>query len=440
MENVKIGYARRDITPDGQVQINSVLVSTKTETPLCVTALSVQSGDTRALVVSFDIREITRSFRAVMQPRIAEATGLTEAQVLLTCTHNHSTPDASYITKDNIMDWRERICTPAALEAAKAAIADEKAVTAIAGGTTELENTTYVRRYQRADGTWYCIASANPSKAPLVAHESKADPELRTVRICREGGEDIILVNYQVHAAHALSLAPTVICADFVHPLRERLEEATGAKVLYIQGCCGNLNSFTRLEEEKPFAKATYWDLGYAIADAALEAMKKEAMLQPGDVRLQVGTLRCAVNHTKDHLADTARELYNVADPKERTEKLHAAGIANRYEQAQIIRRVEWPEMQGEFHDMPLAALSFGDVAICFFPLEMFDVLGVRLRIGSAFPMTLTCGYSLDYYSYLPDSSAFPHGEYEVTQCHYVAGTGEHIVLKLLGWLQEMRK
>ena len=28
MENLKIGYARRDITPDGPVQINSVLVST----------------------------------------------------------------------------------------------------------------------------------------------------------------------------------------------------------------------------------------------------------------------------------------------------------------------------------------------------------------------------------------------------------------------------
>ena len=115
MNELKIGYARRDITPDGQVQINSVLVSTHTETPLCVTALSVQSGNTRALIVSFDIREITRSLRAVMQPRIAEATGLAEAQILLTCTHNHSTPDVSYITKDNIMDWRERICTPAAL-------------------------------------------------------------------------------------------------------------------------------------------------------------------------------------------------------------------------------------------------------------------------------------------------------------------------------------
>lgn len=440
METLKIGYARRDITPDGQVQINSVLVSTHIETPLCVTALSVQSGDTRALVVSFDIREMTRTFRTVMQTRIAEATGLAESRILLTATHNHSTPDASYITKDNILDWRERICTPAALAAAKAAMADEKTVTAIAGGKTELENTTYVRRYQREDGTWYCIASANPSKAPLVAHESKADPELRTVRICRENGEDIILVNYQVHAAHALSLAPTVICADFIHPLREKLEEKTGGKVLYLQGCCGNLNSFTRLEAEKPFAKQTYWDLGYAIADAALESMAKEQPLSAGDVRLQLGTLACAVNHTKDHLADKARELYNVSDPKERTRLLHEAGIANRYEQAQIIRRVEWPEMQGEFHDMPLAALSFGDVAICFFPLEMFDVLGVRLRSGSSFPMTLPCGYSLDYYSYLPDSSAFPHGEYEVTQCHYVAGTGEHIVLKLLAMLQEMKK
>lgn len=440
MKELKIGYARKDITPDGAVQINSTLVSTHTETPLFVTAFSVNDGDTSALVVSFDVREIQRVFRDRMLPAISEATGLSQSQILLTCTHNHSTPDVSYTTKDNITDWYDRIAIPAAKAAAKEALEDEKAVTAMAGGKTQLENTTFVRRYQRADGTWYCIASANPSKAPLVAHESKADPELRTVRICREGGEDIILVSYQVHAAHALSLDPTVICADFIHPLREKLEQETGGKVLYLQGCCGNLNSFTRLEEEKPLAKETYWDLGYAIADSALEALQKEVPLSTGEVQLRNGTVNCTVNHTKDHLADTARALYNVSDMKERTRLLREAGIANRYEQAQIIRRVEWPEMQGETHDMPLAALSFGELAICFFPLEMFDALGVRLREASCFPMTIPCGYSLCYYSYLPDITAFPHGEYEVTQCHYIAGTGETIVLKLLSWLQDMHK
>ncbi len=439
MKELKIGYARQDITPDGQIQINSVLVSTHTETPLCVTAVSFCDNNRRALVVSFDVREIQKVFKNAILPPLCEATGLAPEQILLTCTHNHSTPDVSYITKDNIIDWYNRIAIPGAVAAAKAALADEKAVTAMAGGKSILENTTFVRRYQREDGTWYCIASANPSKAPLVAHESKADPELRTVRICRDGGDDIILVSYQVHAAHALSLDPTVICADFIHPLRERLEGETGGKVLYLQGCCGNLNSFTRLEEEKPLAKQTYWDLGYAIAEAALAAMQTEAPLSLGAIKLHTGTVNCTVNHSKDHLADTARELYTVSDMKERTRLLHQAGIANRYEQAQIIRRVEWPELKGETHDMPIAALTFGDLAICFFPLEMFDALGVRLRQASSFPMTIPCGYSLAYFSYLPDVSAFPHGEYEVAQCHYIPGTGETIVLKLLSWLQDMK-
>lgn len=436
MSQLHLGYGREDFSPDKPIRMNSQRTGEYVKEPIFVTCLSLRQDNTRALILGMDLRQPNGHFVAKVKPLVSEATGVPTDAIVFTTTHNHSCPDTSAPNDEAVQDWSERIGIPAIVRAAQAAVADEKTVTAMSGGTAQTANINYVRRYQRQDGTWYGIASANPSRAPFVAHESTADPELRTVRICREGGKDVILVNFQTHAASALQQIPDAVCADFVGPLRDTLESGEDALVLYLQGACGNTNYMTRLASEKEAAVVEYHKVGTTMADYARQALANSKPLRLGDLKFRSGSAECYVNHTKDHLADKAREISNEPDPDKRLEMMHACGIDNRYERGAILKRVEMPQTEA----MPLASVAFGDLAMSFCPVELFDSVGRRLRQISPYDMTFFCGYSLNYNGYMPDHSKVPHGEYEVVMCHYLPGTGEYMVLSMAQQLQDMKK
>ena len=435
-KSLKIGYCRENFSPDGPVRMNYQLTSTYVLEPICVTALSLSQGDRRVLVIGMDLRNIYKSFISKALPMVMEATGLSEDSVIFTCTHNHSCPEVMIYSDDAIRDWGDRIGFPAIVRAAKKAIGDEKTVLHMEGGRAYTENLNFVRRYQREDGTWVGIATANPSQAPIVAHESQADPELRAVRICREGGKDVILVNYQVHAAGALGKYKDAINADFVGPLRDTLESDGSCHVLYLQGACGNLNYATRIESEKHLAPEGYRQVGEALAGVVRDALSQAQTIQTGKLQSWVGVLDCDVNHTTDHLAPLAQAITDEPDPEKQKEMMRGTPVHGRFVRKAILRRAGMPEKM----PMELAAVSFGDLAIAFASVEMFDTNGRQLRDASPFPMTFSCGYSLNCHGYMPSAYAFSHGEYEADICRFLPGTGETIALTLCAKLQEMNK
>ena len=140
------------------------------------------------------------------------------------------------------------------------------------------------------------------------------------------------------------------------------------------------------------------------------------------------------MNHTTDHLVDKATEIIDAENDDVRKELSDKYGIAYKYEPGIIVRRSKL----GETEEMPLAAVALGDLAMGFFPFEMFDTNGKQLREASPYKMTFPCGYSLNYLGYMPSCNAVPHGGYEVFMCRYIAGTGEHVVLALLEIIQSM--
>lgn len=435
MNELKLGYAREDFSPDKPIRMNSKKTGQTVYQPIYVTALSFSQGDTRVLVLDMDLRQPNGHFLQLVKPQAAQVTGVAEENIVFLTTHNHSYPDISCQDDQAVIDWRTRIGIPAILRAAVAAVADEKEVTGMVGGKTTTQYINFVRRYLREDGTWSGIATANPSKAPIVRHESDADPQLRAVRIVRQGGKDVILVNYQTHAASALQQMPEVICADFVGPLRDKLEMEENALVAYIQGACGNTNYVTKIAGEKETALVNFEKVGQALAEYTRQALKNAQPMAFDKLQYRSGSLECTVNHTKDHLAPLAIDIGKEPDPDKKLAMMHAAGIDNRYERSAIIKRVDMPETE----QMEIASLSVGDLAMSFAPVELFDTLGVKLRDASPFAMTFFCGYALNYRGYMPSCDCWPHGEYEVVMCHYLPGTGEAIVLAQLAQLQDMK-
>lgn len=435
MGKLKLGYARENFSPDKPVRMNGSKTGKTVYQPVCVTGLSFRQGQTRVLVLDMDMRQPNDHFLDIVKPMVAQATGIPQENIVFQTTHNHSYPDISCKDDPAVIDWRTRIGIPAIVRAAEAAVADEKVIIGMEGGTAITANINAVRRYQRADGTWRGIATANPSKAPIVAHESEADPELRAVRIHRDGGKAVVLVNYQTHAASALVQMPEAINADFVGPLRDKLEKEDDVLVAYLQGACGNCNYLTRLPSEIPSSIRAFEKVGEALAEYTRQALAQAKPLALGKLQYRSGSLACTVNHTKDHLAPQAIEIGKEPDPDKKLAMMHAVGIDNRYERGAIIKRLDMPEIE----QMEMAELAIGDLAFTFDPVELFDTCGKQLRDASPYPMTFNCCYALNYRGYMPAHDCWPHGEYEVVMCHYLPGTGESMVLYHLAQLKSMR-
>ena len=437
MDPLVLGFARADFTPDKPVRMNSQCVGVEVWHKLFANTLYFRQGEESAVVIILDVRELYPHFIDPIRDIIAEKAGVKHENVIMATTHNHSSPDVGSAPYDeSVGDWMARIGHPAILKSVEDAVADAKAVTGMAGGKAISDKVTFVRRYQLSDGTWKGIATANTSNAPRVAHESDADLEMRVVRFTREGGKDVILMNYQVHAAGALSRFRDKLNADFCGEMRDDVEAATGGHAVYLQGACGNTNNFTSLPEEKVTEKADYRELGHSLANTALKALENAKPLTLGKLKTRFTDYMGDVNHTLDHLAPVAIEIGKMEDPEEAKAAMKKAGINNRYERGGIVSRSKLPpQLPAE-----LISIAIGDFAMAFCPHEMFDILGMRLRAISPYKMTFPCNYAQYYRGYMPAQQMVPHGEYEVNMCWYIPGTGETEILTLAKQLQEMKK
>lgn len=437
MSELKLGFAREEFTPDFPVRMNSQCINNEVWHPIFANALYFCDEDQQVLLINLDVRELYDHFLNPLRTIIANTTGVPYENVVFATTHNHSGPDVGASNSvESCIRWKKELGYPAIIRAAAAAVADAKPVTKMTGGRATSPMINFVRRYQLEDGTWKGIATANTSTSPRVAHESDADLEMRVVRLYREGGPDVILMNYQTHAAGALSMFQDKLNADFCGEMRDAVEEATGAVSVYLQGACGNTNYFTYLKEEKEkYEKRDYRDVGVILAGTALEALKGAEELPLGELKFRGEQYLCDVNHTLDHLAPIALQVADIEPEAERVKAMHANGINNRYELWGIINRSKMPERS----PVELCSIAIGEFAMAFCPHEMFDELGLRLRAISPYAMTFPCNYAQVYCGYMPSHRMVPHGEYEVNMCRFIPGTGEREILRLATQLRDMK-
>ena len=381
------GYSRVNIAPDFIVSLNSSRNSVGVHDNIYATCIATSYNGVTALFITVDVRNITNDMCDKTMQIIEEKTGIPAQNVIITATHNHSSPDTGLTDRPNIRKWFTLYydAIPVMLEEALADLAPAE----MQIGRSETEGMNFVRRYLMADGTYNGIAGTNNGKK-YVAHETEADPEFQVVKFERGENKDIILVNWQAHAAHALSMPENKICADFISYIRDGAEEKYDCHFAYYQGACGNINFTSNLGLSQ--YGGNYIRIGRALVDVLGEALDNAVPADVGEIR-------------------------SVATKLTVTKKNN-----------------------GGADQMPLSAISIGDVVFVAAPIEMFDTNGMEIKAASEFDMTFVCGYANGRYGYMPSSLAFPHGDYEVQQCKYVQGTGEQIANALIDLSNQLYK
>ena len=429
--NFSAGYARVDISPDKFPVPNDNGNATSLMNPLYATVVAVSDGENEALFISLDT--IFVMDEVLTQTLLkAKKYGVPEKYVFINSTHNHSS--VRYNQKTNeVAAWKTKYGNSID-KAIKEALNDLTPTTAEIG-RTETDKLAFVRRYYMNDGKVKGIHMPTNSSG-VARHETEADPELQVIRFNREGKKDIVMANWQAHAAHAVGLFPDTINADFVHYFRKDVEEKYDVLFAYYQGAAGNINLNSDIYGNKNFV-----GVGQKLAVALGTALENAEPATLGMIQAQKIGLTANIDHSTDNLlskANTAWKEYNdylnKTGTKMTPDMIYAKyGFNSRYHITCIIRRSNLPKTV----DLPISAISFGDISFASAPYEMFDTNGMYIKDNSRFKTTFVCAYTNGHFGYIPSALGYQNGGYEAYISRFEAGTGELVAEKLVEMLNK---
>ena len=429
-EGFSVGFGRTEISPPLPVTIDTYgdgMMGEILREPLYATCVAVCDGETVALMFSLDMKQSTASVIQKFEKDIEKKLGIPASNVTFTATHTHNAPIPTVKDNPANIKWLAT-CYKAIPQAAEEALRD-LAPAEIYTGRADTTGMGYVRRYLMADGTYKGIHSGNPSN-DYVGRESVADPELRTIRFDRGDKKDILMVNWQCHAASSAGdkvNGKYVVSADFIAPMREGVEKKLDVHFAYYNGASGNVTFSTKFPGEKVYE--SNMACGEALVGIIEGALKDETSVKSGKVQVQTTVIEGQVRtETKERVEKAQLALNAIATEGLSNRELFAKyGFNSKRDCSHTISRGS----EERTIQINLTAIRFGDIGFAGAPYEMFDTNGKEIRDASPCQTTISCGYTDGSLGYMPSAFAFPHGQYEVYACKFVSGTGEICAQKL---------
>lgn len=389
---LSVGYGMVDVTPPigiplgGYQGADSAANRRSTAVEWPFHALCVAFTDGTGNTVLIMVLDMLNAYMADgMRDAVSGATGVPKENIMFHCTHNHSGPDIR-VDAPFVNEYISQL-TSGVLSAAKNALEDRKPVTGMFTTYARPEMCNSERHYLLADGSYQSYGVGAVPKDQLIGHFGVADNLLQLVKFTREGGKDVVLVNWQ---GHPPGTDPnTIATSNYPGVLRNYLNTNLNCESVFLLGGSGNLNNNSQIAGE--IRHENYQELGVNLGAAAVEA---------------------AANFTQRSLADISIK-----------EKMLQVENRNTYGATKV-----W-----------VYAASIGDFAFVTAPFEIFDDNAVAVREASPYPMTMYISCCNGSNGYLPTPYSFDWEiTYEASNTSFVPGTAEFIQEELTGLLSQI--
>lgn len=433
----KAGYGIADITPDLPIELNTNERLTRVEEPIYATCVALNDGDNTVLLFSLDIKSIPDAQDRTLRELVSGRTGVPAENILLHATHNHSAPTPGVPSSSSaIVKWTS-LFRGQVIEAAVAAIADLSSAKMLSG-VAKTTNYAFVRRYIHEDGSFSGIHVKNTSPTKIVAHESEADDTVQIVRFVREDKKDILIANWQAHAAHAIIKYRDAVAGDIPYHFRKRIEEKNDdLLVALFFGASGNINLTPKIQSRNMF-NADYVKVGTFLAAEVCEQLENLREMETGKISVLSAYCVSPYREVSKEEVERAELALAAGEPgsAEYEEALVKYGFNSRYEVNTVI---SLSNRQGKNGEILLRTIAVGDLAFAAVPYEMFDTNGMEVKSNSPYKMTFILATTNGSQGYMPSAIAVPNGGYEVYTSSYKYGTAEKVVGKLLDMLDEMK-
>lgn len=382
-----VGYGCTDVSPTESVPLGGYndsadRFSTGSGYPFHAVALAFTDAEGETVIyVTLDLL-LAYGFADAMRNDISKEFGIPKDHVMVHCDHNHSGPDMAFqdpsITRYSIM------LNSGVMAAAKAAMADRKPVTEMGTAFTRPENYNWVRHYLLADGSYQAEGVGAVPKDQLIGHATVADNLLQAVRFTREGGKDVVMMNWQ---GHPPGTDPrTIATGNYYSVMRNYVDTNMDCHSVFVFGGSGNLNNNSQINGEVPHDD--YIELGQNLGKELVSL--------------------------KDQFVPAT--LGNIILTENNFETLGNSGMRT----------------------VPLYTISMGDFAMALAPFEIFDTNAMGVREASQFKMTFYSSCTNKSMGYLPTPMSFDWPiAYEVRITNFPKGTAEKIQEQLTNMLAE---
>jgi len=392
---LKAGIAREIITP----KVGGLLMGYGSDKPsssvhdeLTVTALAIEYGKDKVLLMSATVCLISNDLTANLRKICGESAGIPAANVILGATHTHSGPNLT-------SKYCEEILVPKCIAAARASVKDMKPVTV---GVAKTETLVGINRRKLLPNDRVTLSN-NPW--------GTYDPEMTVISFKGEDGKS--LANIIHCSAHCTAAGiNTEITRDWAGVMIDRLEKESGAITMFFQGMQGDVGPRLSNGEDKGDIHHVL-EVGARAAHDAVRAYKDirvyrdEAMtVATGEVKLPHAPLmpleEARRELTKLEAGPEARFTGTTMNVLKRNIELHEKG-----------------EIGESYFTYPQTLINIGSIVLIPIPFEASSEISLRMRAYSKYGHTLALGCTNGSNSYLVSQDQICRGGYEVERFRF---------------------
>ncbi len=430
---LKAGFGRRLITPSLGTPIAGYYEKRFAKgvlDELYVSAMALSDGENTVLVLGADIIYLNIEQAEECRKLISEFCNIPVEAIFINASDTHTGPvigDGAYKDFLAIQVRDAAAMALSDLKPARLAVAEGKA-----------EGISFVRRYRMKNGN----VQTNPGvDNPEVDHALATPNEtVKLVKVIREGGDDVYLVNFGTHAD---TIGGEFISGDWPGFVVRTVEKALdGVKCIFLsapQGDVNHINPFPTAGDRNGLEYDTFdgvprgyehaKHMGNVVAGAVLQICGKAEILPDAKISYAEKVTKLPTHMENDKLEEARKicELHEAGrDDEIPFEKMELTTVV-----AEATRRVLL-ENGPEFFEYTLGAVSIGDIVFCAVPGEMFTELGNRVCDESSYKTTLVCCLTNASGTYFPTRKAYDEGGYEARSSRLAPGYDDIMVKDII--------
>lgn len=430
------GFYRTVITPPMGLKIPGYYSTRYADgvlTDLYINATAFSDGEKKAVVFSLDAITPPKDACDRITARVAEHCDMDAEGIYLHTPHSHTAfrlllpnklkPDADAATVEDDPVYADffpclvrKFC-----DCAQMAFADLKPCTfKIARG--EAKGISFNRRYEMKDGTF----KTNPQPAGdpnILRAAGPVDESVQLLRIVREGGSDILMINY---GNHADTVGGTKYCADWPGFTADYLRSVFDGnlEVMIMNGAEGDINHVNRfipsVIPSVPTQKAEriarilagevlkLYDDAVEIPTGSIRTFRKTAVIGRNPHDPDAEPLAMEINrHYQDFRKTGVKDEFLLNEQNRYFAKEDR--LMSIVEASRIVQCMKAPE----YCRFELSGLQIGGVGFVGIPGEPFAQIGMDIKADSKLDMTFVNCLVNGSNGYVPSADAFAVDGYE---------------------------
>jgi hypothetical protein len=413
----RVGFGRAVINPEPGLSLAGYFEerpNTGVLDDICVKVCLIQSGDTLAGMIAYDLLVLPDAFMDRVRAALRKKGYPFAAKIPLCCTHTHTAPDLGgfFDPAEKYPEYQDFVVART-VEAVEVALADLAPAEVLAGSVME-NPFAFNRRFWMKNGT--VVTNPGTMNPDIVRPEGDVDREVAVMAVRRKGRIVGMVANISNHTDTTFG---DKVSADWPGHMARGVQEKLGKDVHVITlirpaGNVGHFNVFDT--DQQLYGYDSSMEIGRTYARIVLDACDRALPVPGSGVTFVSRTVTIKKRKFTGAEIAEAKKLASMETGKAggMTAQNLAKGdkAIEKFFARQLLKYIEWMPEEGRKFDM--AALKFGrEMGMVFLPGEPFNEIGVCIRMFSPCRTTLIASLANGAAGYVPYPECFKRGGYE---------------------------